>query len=244
MIIWLASFPRSGNTLLTQIVHKAFRVRTWSVYGDLYDIDTLPQVAKSVGHQNEPLTPERLKTMRKSRQPFFIKTHELPGDFLLTQDLAVHVIRCPKDAYFSYAKYNAEFAPARELSLAQLIASDGKDNWTLHTLSWLKAGAAQQILLLRFEELRDMQALAARKIGEYIGQKPSLTQTLLPKYIKEIESKGFINDGKSGKGAKNFTAFERDIFHASHGKSYKSLELLETDLDTVLISFEQMLAKR
>lgn len=32
--VWLASYPRSGNTLLRMILHAAFGVSTWSEYGD------------------------------------------------------------------------------------------------------------------------------------------------------------------------------------------------------------------
>ncbi len=34
MIVWLASYPRSGNTFLRLVLHRLFGVPTYSVYED------------------------------------------------------------------------------------------------------------------------------------------------------------------------------------------------------------------
>jgi hypothetical protein len=41
MLVWVASFPRSGNTFLRIILHRLYDIQTSTVY----DVDVLPDVS-------------------------------------------------------------------------------------------------------------------------------------------------------------------------------------------------------
>jgi hypothetical protein len=70
VIVWLASFPRSGNTFLRIVVHRLYGVRTSTVY----DVDGVAQRlgAGLVGFEEREAT---FEDMRASDQVHFVKTH-------------------------------------------------------------------------------------------------------------------------------------------------------------------------
>ena len=53
MIVWLASYPRSGNTFLRLVLHRLFGVPTYSVYED-HDPVALRVGPELVGYRRKP----------------------------------------------------------------------------------------------------------------------------------------------------------------------------------------------
>lgn len=53
MIVWLASYPRSGNTYLRMLLHQLHGLKTYSVYDDPL-LELLDGSAEAVGHEKLP----------------------------------------------------------------------------------------------------------------------------------------------------------------------------------------------
>lgn len=54
MIVWLASYPRSGNTFLRVLFRHVFGIETYSVYNDLLDIGSDGDISAVTGHRPLP----------------------------------------------------------------------------------------------------------------------------------------------------------------------------------------------
>jgi hypothetical protein len=79
MIAWIASYPRSGSTLLRIILYRCFGFETFSLYDDLTDIGADRAVSDIVGHRSHGMSArDFLAESRKSEKRVFIKTHERP----------------------------------------------------------------------------------------------------------------------------------------------------------------------
>ncbi len=51
MIVWLASYPRSGNTFFRVILNSIFDIKTYSIYDDKGDIGADEKTSETVGHE-------------------------------------------------------------------------------------------------------------------------------------------------------------------------------------------------
>jgi len=104
MICWLASYPRSGNTLFRILVHRFFGVETWSRHGDsdAHDIkNTLSDVVGFVPH--DALDDAKLRVMAAGDAFALVKTHDLPpADNAFP---AICIVRDGRSAIASYWHY-------------------------------------------------------------------------------------------------------------------------------------------
>src|SRR5690242_6425767 len=94
MIIWLASYPRSGNSLFANLIKHHLEIPLYSIYS----------IDKRTDDQDDMyihLNPVDLQAAKQSRDLFFVKTHELPTD----DAPAIYVVRDGRDAIVSYAHY-------------------------------------------------------------------------------------------------------------------------------------------
>lgn len=72
MIVWLASYPRSGNTFLRVVLHNVYGVSTYSVYEDNDPVAQRVGPAL-VGYRPKPV--ERTQ-MIDGADVYFVKTHK------------------------------------------------------------------------------------------------------------------------------------------------------------------------
>jgi hypothetical protein len=82
MIIWIASYPRSGNNFTRNTLERVFGIKTHAIY-------------------DEPRQPKiDVATARASDETFLVKTHDLPID----DSPALYLVRDGRDALVSYAR--------------------------------------------------------------------------------------------------------------------------------------------
>ncbi len=150
MILWLASYPRSGNTLLRLILKGAFAVDTVSKHADdAADIGADAAVAAAVGHRplGEPW-PAAADRMRASPELFLVKTHDPPED----DARAVYVVRDGRPACRSFHHYLHDFQrdPATVADVVLGLTPFG--SWGEHLDRW-EPDRRPGTLLVRYEEL-------------------------------------------------------------------------------------------
>lgn len=138
-IIWIASYPRSGNTFLRTILWQCFGLRSASEYR--YDLSGNKKLEEYVGHIEHG--PDGRVTFPANSIPL-VKTHAYPRG----NSPAIYVIRDGRAACVSLWKfYNKSY------SLETII--EGKHafgSWSDHVRSW-NPWDRPNTLFLRYEDM-------------------------------------------------------------------------------------------
>lgn len=158
MIVWLASYPRSGNTFLRIVLSRLYGAPTYSIYDD--DDPVAQRVGPSlVGYRPKP---ERA-VMSDSAEVYFTKTHKRrKGDGYR----AIYLVRDGRDAVVSHAHLRLSQQQAvdsdsqatfetflrEEITRPYLEGQPSSGTWGGNVLSWLGAVEAS-VALLRYEDL-------------------------------------------------------------------------------------------
>jgi hypothetical protein len=164
MIVWLASFPRSGNTLLRLLLHRFYGRATYSLYDENSD---LAAFAGSAGRVTEP----QLEGLRRRRDVTFVKTHGQPID----DSPALCLIRDGRDALVSYAHFARTYEPAiaRRYTFDEVLRMLTESRvhyggWSGNVRSWYEQSTRGPTVWLRYEDL----------VGEPLGQLDAALKTL------------------------------------------------------------------
>ncbi|WP_460875572.1 sulfotransferase domain-containing protein [Rhodanobacter koreensis] len=197
-IVWLASYPKSGNTWLRAFLANLLAnspaplpFDEWLRYGD---DEALPyRFSEVAGCDSTSMDIDRLSEVRpqvhaliaaRARGTAFVKTHNLNGSFsgypLHNPDVtagAIYVVRNPLDVAISMS---AHFS----LSLDEAIERLGNDdvatandalfvsqllgNWSRHVSSWADA-AGPKVLIVRYEDMLEKPAKVFLKVARLIG---------------------------------------------------------------------------
>ena len=138
--VWLASYPRSGNTYLRSILWTCFGLQTGSIYPNDLSLD----VAQHVGHFERAahgLFPADFLQLP------LVKTHEWPVD----GRRAIYIVRNGRDSCCSLHQFLR--ASGYDVDLDTIIAGQAYfGSWSSHFLAW-DPQARPNTLFLRFEQL-------------------------------------------------------------------------------------------
>ena len=152
--VWLASYPRSGNTFLRTILFQCFGLRSASVY--LRDLGGNKELEDFVGHieheqENRILFPPNAIPL--------IKTHELDT----YGNPAIYVIRDGRAASVSlWNFYN------RNISLEEVIEGRHRfGTWANHVESW-NPWERPNTLLLRYESMKTDLPQILEEISDFL----------------------------------------------------------------------------
>lgn len=194
MIIWLASYPKSGNTFLRSLLSSYFFSKDNS-----FSFELLNHI-KQYPHRdyflplgidiNNPhiLAKNHLKAQKiinKNRNSFtFFKTHSgfVKMDGFSFTDLnnslgVIYIVRDPRDVVISYAKHNDEpmETTLKKINENYLINNEVKDevpvyvgSWSFHYNSWKQFKGVKKYLLIKYEDLMQEKEFNFRKILKFI----------------------------------------------------------------------------
>jgi len=192
MIIWLASYPRSGNTFLRVVLNSVFDVRTYSIYDDRTDIGADNRLSEVVGHEFLPDGFD-LEQARRSDKLYFIKTHDGPAQSL--DDKVIYLLRDGRASTLSFRRYLMDYQD-HPVSLRDLIRGRHSfGTWGQHVSAWNPAGR-KNTLLVRFEELIADPFAVVDAVAAFTGLRPVSTE--IPSF-QELHEKGprFFRSGKT-----------------------------------------------
>jgi hypothetical protein len=198
VIVWVASFPRSGNTFLRIVMNRLYGVRTSVVYDFDGVADRLgPSL---VGFEERPAT---FAAMRKSPQVHLVKTHRPRDELILDGDKAICLVRDGRDCLVSWARQRTEDGVrcfADELrDLIFLPAGRGAGQWGWNVLSWLQPAHPERIML-RYEDLIDQPGATVRRVTDALslGLVPAATAAI-PTFAELHQADGrFFRRGFNG----------------------------------------------
>lgn len=162
-IIWLASYPRSGNTFIRVLLRHCLGLRSGSFYHN--DLGGRKPLEDAVGHV-EHITPGKLRF--EPGEPHLVKTHKPCGD----NRRAIYVVRDGRAATVSLWK----FFDGR-YSLRQVV--EGKTEfglWQDHVESWNPLHRPHT-LVLRYEDLLTNPLAAVEAMSRFLDR-PIVSRTI------------------------------------------------------------------
>lgn len=170
--LWIASYPRSGNTLVRTILFHCFGLRSGSVYPD--DLGGRPELERATGHvEHEANGPPAL-----ADQPFRpIKTHLAPAD----DAPAIYIVRNGLDAtkslfefYGGTRSYRRIIGGRRSWFRRVVMGKRDRPSWSSSLATW-KPRERPNTLMLRYEDLTADTAASIEQIGSFLNLVPSAT---------------------------------------------------------------------
>jgi Sulfotransferase domain len=222
MIVWLAAYPRSGNTLLRLFLKQVFGVHTFSLYDDSFDIGANPAVADEVGHQSHGLSIEEFyQAATTTTDTYFVKTHDPPRD----DAAAIYVVRDGRASIVSYFHY-LRTVVGSDVSFSDVVSGSVRyQSWSEHFEAWHPRERAKT-LLLTYEDLTD-QAFTARTIADFLKleQKGQFTndfsryQGMFPQFFRR---------GNNPDNIAELTGDAAELFWTMHGELMKELQYVES----------------
>jgi hypothetical protein len=155
MIVWLASFPRSGNTMARILLHRVYGHLSYSLYEERPGEGGRENIASVMGSAGQVAGPD-LDELRRRVEPCFVKTHELPSD----DAPALCLVRDGRDALVSYAHFVRNYEPAMgqrySFEEALRILTESRDHfggWSANVRAWRARSAGGPTVWLRYEDL-------------------------------------------------------------------------------------------
>jgi hypothetical protein len=224
VIVWLASYPRSGNTLLRTLLHETMGCGSYSDEADeevRRSIDLQDPVTRAFGRRELPAPWEAFyKEASASPEPRFVKTHRPPRD---GQD-ALYVVREGRHALVSYTEFHRRFHGARARSLVELVLGlDVYGDWSAHYRAWTRRPVGRT-LVLRYEEVVDAPEALLRRIADFIGRAEAPLSWKNPFDEMKQHNPGFFRSARlKWDGDPSWSDFVDSIFFELHGELMEEL---------------------
>lgn len=219
MIIWLASYPRSGNTLLRQIFKQVFGQHTYSDSNDPKDLGIHEAGASVVGHRNYTQAwGEFYATAQKASGLTLVKTHHPPKDSGRT----IYIVRDGRAALVSYFHLLRDFRRRTDISLHDVIRGETPmGSWSRHLNHW-QPHTRPDTLLLRFEELRQDPDKCIAAVADFTGLAPRRPWVSPLGELREAMP-GFFRDGDDQRNITELAGPDEHLFWELHGGWMKKL---------------------
>lgn len=201
-LIWLASYPKSGNTWMRSFLHNLFRNKPEPVdineLGDFCIGESAAQwYVRRAGRPLSELSDQEIAELRPTvhkdfttvfPDSVFVKTHNYLGDWggvpLHTMEVTaggIYVLRNPLDVAISVSHHFGETIEEAIAHLAndeQLTGGTDKHvvevhrSWSTHVKSWTQH-PSPQLLVMRYEDMLYKPRKHFKQVANFLGLKPS-----------------------------------------------------------------------
>lgn len=194
-IVWLASYPKSGNTWVRAFLHNYITdAQTPHSIDALTDFSVPEPAAAFFSAPGDQLSPEQVQRERPAAHAkltrlhddlVFVKTHNanlaVHGVPLCTRELtsgAILLVRDPRDVALSYSAFLGKpldevigfMANPRAANRGtKLQVFEFLSSWSQHAQSWLQAN---NLLVARYEDLLADPAQQFGRIIQFLGGDP------------------------------------------------------------------------
>jgi hypothetical protein len=208
MIVWLASFPRSGNGFFRVVCRTLFDINVYSIY---------PEARATVDA-------DAIQKMSLDPKLYLVKTHELPSD----AKPAIYLARDGRDSFVSLTWFNltSQGKPEQDISeddfqsrlKAQILSRDF-GGWSAHVLGWTRRSAQTEIV--KFENLihepEKVVLSALQSVGFEVERNKDGTYPSFEKLHKN--NPHLYRKGKVGNWEAQMSPELRDLFWKEHGQA-------------------------
>jgi hypothetical protein len=215
MDIWLASYPRSGNTFLRIVLNSVFGLRSTSVYdGETKVYDEFADVSKLVGHYEQNSLDSEAVSQRQTLR--LVKTHGVPMD----ASPSIYIVRDGRMACVSYFHFLRSFVNENITVEDIIVGKQWPGSWSQHVQSWCPT-KRQSTLLIRYEDLRDENEKTCLRISQFLGTSPLKDFNVAFSELQRMNPK-FFREGNDKKSREEFQPFN-DVFMEHHGAAMSEL---------------------
>ena len=219
MIVWLASYPRSGNTLLRTVLRHAFGQRSYSIHNDKFGDDTDAVVADLVGHLpiDVPID-DFLKQSCAGNRLTLIKTHDAPLA-AYDSETVIYVVRDGRSVVVSYLNYLRRVMRRPNVTLDHVIRGQNVKfgDWSSHIVNWHPT-VRSRALIVRYEVLAYDTAKAIRAISDFLELSPIADWRNDFSRMHQIYPQ-FFNAGDDRKNIAALRGNSEKLFWELHGDS-------------------------
>jgi hypothetical protein len=157
-IIWLASYPRSGNTMMRVVLAQCFGLPSAAIYRE--DLDGNRELQALTGR----IAPSEEGVIDFGDAPVrVLKTHSPPQD----ASKAIYIVRNGIDAVASFHDHSGRRIPIPTL----ITGRPGLPSWSGH-VAWWQPQVRPDTLLLRYEEIVADMSGTIDRIAHFLGLVP------------------------------------------------------------------------
>lgn len=219
MIVWIASYPRSGNTLLRTIFQHTMGQPSYSdepVGGD----SDFRRNRELIGHLEWSGDWSGFEVEAEaSPKPVLVKTHRLPRD----RRPFLYVVRDGRSALQSYRRFHRDYNE-RETAFPELIlGADAYGDWTGHYRAWNEREGVRG-RVLRFEELVDIEPEKLQALADFVGHRGDVKPWRNPvERLRKVEPLFFNRRETAFSPEPDWTPAADGLFRAIHGPLMKEL---------------------
>ncbi len=229
--MWLASFPRSGNTFFRIALEKLYGFQSLSLYED---------DPASVSRNPSGRLKNGVSELKASGELHFVKTHELPDD----NSPAILLVRDGRDAMVSFAHFIQDYGMVQRPPFQALLArlDDCKQqwlhgrppfdqllrrvidreyfDWSAHYQAW-RMGPGRCVVV-KFEDLvREPETCVQQSLAE-LGIRLERCDQAIPTFetLHEQDPK-FFRAGSTGQWRAEMSSETEDLFWQEHGTAMR-----------------------
>lgn len=156
-LVWLASFPRSGNTYLRTVLANCFNLKSASVYPR--DLGNDPVVERMAGHIEQ--TDGRINF--GGQKIHLVKTHSAPRN----DAPAIYILRDGRDSVVSLYHFMKGTVPLEDLAAGRSRFG----SWASHVAAW-SPESRPGTLFLRYEDMVTRFEVCLDQIAGFLGVDP------------------------------------------------------------------------
>lgn len=227
MIVWLASYPRSGNTLLRTVLKQTMGLDSYSDEKIRPIVGLTATAKEAFGHLpiEEPWDAFYGKASADDAT-YLVKTHLPPRD----EQPVIYVVRDGRRATESYRAYHSSFQPDPNLCPSHvdlMLGNDFYGSWSSHYRAWAsRPGGAY--LLVRYEQLVVADRPLLEEMADFIGYKGEIRPFVNRMDTMHRENPDFFRSGEvKWRCPAHWTAEEEALFLELHGDVLLELEYIQ-----------------
>lgn len=214
MIIWLASYPRSGNTLLRTVLYKTMGLESASdEVGEKNFLGLTEAAQRSAGMIEIPGVWEKFyQAATQSDEIVLVKTHRPPRD----RQPVIHVVRDGRKASLSYSHFHQRFTSQPYPSLLDIVLGDDfYGGWSEHYRAW---AGRENTVMVRYEDLVNASSVLLRELAGQVRYSGEIIPWDNPFDRLHQENPDFFRKGEVGwQGAPDWTLWINAVFFYLHG---------------------------
>lgn len=151
--VFLAGFPKSGNTWLQNIIAGIILNMDTENLSDTLSQSLVPDIHSA-------------NFYKRFYEPMFFKTHHLPSP---EYQKVIHLIRDGRDALWSYYQMKTELG--EKITLEEMVLENKglfPCSWQQHTRAWLENPYNANLLIIKYELLISDPLSELKKICDFI----------------------------------------------------------------------------
>jgi hypothetical protein len=224
MIVWVASYPRSGNRFFRHTLKLIYGQASVSVYSD--GTDEGPQAQEVL-----------LSNFAASEDQMFVKTHDLPA---LDTYPTIYLLRDGRDSLVSYAWFHltvdrklekADISPTlfrQTLRDMMLNRESTFGIWSDNIAAWT---SRSNTVVVRFENLiANPDETVAEALATLKLRLPRICSSQMPTFAELRQDKPHLfRRGKIGSWQDEFPADLLDLFWQTHGDMMRQYGYCESE---------------